>query len=144
MRLRVRNHRTRQRLAPATFVLAATVALLTGCGGSSKPSYCSAVGDLKSSIQALPSVDVVKNGTSALQSAFTKVQDNANAVVNDAKSDFPTETSAVKTSVDSLSSTVKQLSSNPSAATVAQLPAQVSAVATAVKGFTSATSSKCG
>jgi phage-related protein len=124
--------------------LTVSVVLLAGCGGSSKPSYCSSVNDLKNSIKALPSTDVIKNGTSALQSAFSKVQDNATAVVDDAKSDFPTETTAVKNSVDALSNTVKQVSSSPSAATIAQLPGEVSAVVTAVQSFTSAASSKCG
>jgi hypothetical protein len=112
-------------------------------GGSGKPSYCSAVNDLKSSIKALPSTDVVANGTNALKSAFSKVQGNVNAAVNAAKSDFPNETAAMKNSVDTLSNTVKQLTSSPSAATAAQLPGQVSAVVTSVQNFTKAASSKC-
>jgi phage-related protein len=117
--------------------------LLAACGGSSKPSYCSAVGNLKDSIKALPSTDVIANGTNALKSAFSKVQDNANAAVNAAKSDFPNETTAVKSAVDALSSTVQQVSSSPSAATIAQLPGQVSALVTAVQNLTKAASSKC-
>jgi hypothetical protein len=120
--------------------------LVAACGGSGsgKPSYCSAVNNLKSSIKALPSTDVVANGTNALKSAFSKVQDNAAAAVNAAKSDFPNETAAMKSSVDTLSNTVKQLKSSPSAATAAQLPSQVSAVVTSVQNFTKAASSKCG
>jgi hypothetical protein len=117
--------------------------LLAACGGSSKPSYCSAVNDLTASIKALPSTDVIANGTNALKSAFNKVQDNANAAVNAAKSDFPNETAALKSSVDALSNTVQQATSSPSAATIAQLPGQVSAVVTAVQNFTKAASSKC-
>jgi len=116
--------------------------LLAGCG-SSKPGYCSAVNNLKASIKALPSTDVVANGTNALKSAFSEVQDNATAAVNAAKSDFPTETAAVTNSVDALSNTVKQATSSPSAATVAQLPGEVSAVVTSVQNFVKAASSKC-
>jgi hypothetical protein len=86
---------------------------------------------------------VVKNGTSALQSAFSQVEANAKAVVSGAQADFPNETAAIKTSTDALSGTVKQLASSPSTATVAQVPGRVSAVGTAVKNVTSATSSKC-
>jgi hypothetical protein len=134
----------RSRVASALLTLCFGAAIVAGCGGSGKPSYCSAVSDLKSSIKALPSTDVVQNGTSALESAFSKVQDNATAVVNDAKSDFPSETSAVKTSVDALSSTVKQLAGSPSAALIAQLPGQAAGVASAVQNLTSAATSKCG
>ena len=126
-------------------VVGAAVAalLLSACGDSSKPSYCSAVNNLKNSIEALPNTDVIQNGTNALKSAVTKVENDANAVVSAAKSDFSNEIDAVKTSVDSLSSTVKQLSSSPSAATLAQLPGEASAVATALKNLADATSSKC-
>jgi hypothetical protein len=124
-------------------VLAAGTAL-GACGGSSKPSYCSSLSSLEASIKALPSTDVVAGGSNALKSALSKVQSDANAVVSSAKNDFPNETSALKSSVDALASTAKQLASAPSAALLAQVPAQVTAVSNAVKGFSSATSSKCG
>ncbi len=124
--------------------VAVAVALVAGCGGSSsKPSYCSSVASLKSSVKALPETNVVKNGTSALTSAVTKIQTDAQSAVSSAKSDFPNETSAVKSSVDALSTTVKQLTSSPSPATIVQVPGQVKAVVTAIDGFVSATSSKC-
>jgi hypothetical protein len=125
-------------------VLSACGALAAGCGSSSKPSYCSSLSNLETSIKALPNVEVVKNGTSALESALQKVQSDANALVSSAKSDFPNESSAVKSSVDALSSTVEQLASSPSAALIAQVPGQVTAVANAAKSLSSATSSKCG
>lgn len=61
-----------------------------------------------------------------------------------AKSDFPTETSALKSSIDTLSTTVKEAASSHSVATIAQIPTQPSAVVTAVNNFQSATNSKCG
>jgi hypothetical protein len=130
-------------LSTTAVTLAIGATLVAGCGGSSKPSYCGAVSNLENSIKALPSTNVIQNGVSGLESALSKVQDDANKVVSSAKSDFPTETAAVKSSVDALSGTVKQLKSSPAPATIAQLPGQIAAVATAVKGFTSATSSKC-
>jgi hypothetical protein len=127
--------------AVAAVVLSATA--IAACGGSSKPSYCSSVSTLESSIKALPSTNVIQNGVSALESAVSKVQTEAQTAVNDAKSDFPTETSALKSSVDTLSATVKKAVSSPSPATLVQLPAQVSAVVTAANNFQSATKSKC-
>ena len=41
------------------------------------------------------------------------VQTNATALVNSAKSDFPSQTSAITSSVDALQNSVASLSSNP-------------------------------
>jgi len=116
---------------------------LAACGGSSKPSYCSAVSNLESSIKAIPSTNIVQTGLSGLESALTKVQSDAQTAINAAKSDFPNETSALKTSIDTLTTTVKQATSSPSASTIAQIPGQVSAVVTAANNFQSTTKSKC-
>ena len=67
----------------------AVVAVLSACGGSSKPSYCQQTASLKQSVQDLGSVNIVQGGTSALTSALSKVQTDASAVVSSAKSDFP-------------------------------------------------------
>jgi hypothetical protein len=129
------------RMMSAVLALALT-AVLAGCG-SSKPAYCTNVDNLKASVKALPSTNVVQNGVSSLESAVTKVQTNAQAVVSSVKSDFPGETTALKNSVQTLSTTVKQAASSPSVSTLAQIPAQVSAVSTSAKNLESATSSKC-
>ena len=119
------------------------VGILAGCGGSGKPAYCSSVSDLKSSVKELPNTNVVQNGVSALEAAVTKVRTNATAAANDAKGDFPSETGAMKTSVNELSTTVKQVVSSPTPETLARVPGEVSAVVNSVNSFTSATSSKC-
>lgn len=124
-------------------MLALCTVTVAACGGSSKPSYCSSVSSLESSIKAVPSTNIVQTGLSGLESAVAKVQSDAQTAINDAKSDFPTETSALKSSVDTLSATVKQAASSPSPATLVQLPAQISAVVTAANNFQSATKSKC-
>jgi hypothetical protein len=95
------------------------------------------------SIKAVPSTNVVQNGTNALKSALTKVENDANAVVSSAKSDFPNESGALQSSVNSLAASAKALGSNPSAAAIAQTVSDAAAVSTAVQSFSSATSSKC-
>ena len=129
--------------ARALTALAVAAAVLAGCG-SSKPSYCSAVSNLESSIKAVPNTDVVANGTSALKSALQKVESDAQAVVSAAKSDFPKETSALSDSVTTLSNSVKQLSSSPTPQAVVALAGQATAVVNAGKGLKNATSAKCG
>ncbi len=127
-------------------LLAAAVAAMSiaACGGSSKPAYCSAVTNLENSIKAVPSTDVAGQGLNALKSSLTKVKSDASAVVAAAKSDFPSETAALSTSVQALTATLKSLPSSLSPATVAQLGQQAAAVVSAAKNLRSATSSKCG
>jgi hypothetical protein len=120
-------------------------ALLVGCGSRGKPAYCSAVSKVENALKSLPSAeDVKRNGVGTLKSAFSQLQQNATTAVNQANSDFSSQTTALKSSLDALSSTVKQIASSPSAQTIAQLPAQLSAVETAAKDLQSAVSSKCG
>jgi hypothetical protein len=121
----------------------ALAAAVAGCGSSSKPTYCTHVESLKASIKALPSTNVVQNGVSSLESAVSKVASDAQAVISSAKTDFSTETTALKNSVQTLSATVTKAVDSPSVSTLAQIPGQVSAVVTAAKNLESATSSKC-
>ena len=116
----------------------------TGTTASSKPSYCVDVRKLEESVKALPSTNVVKNGTNAIKAQVAQVQSNATAAVNAVKSEFAPEAAAVESSVNALSATVKQLASSPSAAQLKQLPVEASAVSKAVKNFASATAPKCG
>ena len=96
-------------LRPVALVAAVALLAVAGCGGSSKPSYCSDRSNLESSV----------------------------------KSDFPTQTSAITSSVDTLDNAVKTLPSSPSAAQVATVGSAAANVASSVKSFSDATSSKC-
>ena len=135
----------RRRLRLGTPALSAVAALvviaLAGCG-SSKPGYCADRTNLENSIKGLTSLNV-SSGLSGLEAQLTKIETDAKTLVNSAKSDFPTETSAVKSSVDSLSGAVKGLTSSPSAAQIAAIAADASNVVSSVKSFTDASSSKC-
>jgi hypothetical protein len=137
-----------RRRHPAVLALLALLiggALIAGCGSSSKPAYCDPVTKTENAVKSLPTAEDVKtNGVGTLKSALSTLQQNATTAVNQAKSDFSTQTTALKSSVDALANTVKQIASSPSAQTLAQLPAQLSAVSTAAKNLQSAVSSKCG
>lgn len=113
-----------------------------GCG-SSKPAYCSARTDLKKAVNGLTSLNV-SSGVSGLESQLKKIENAATKVVSQAKSDFSSQTQAIKASVDSLAGAVKGLPSNPSAGQIAAVAADASKVVSSVKSFTDATSSKCG
>jgi hypothetical protein len=125
-------------------VALAAAAVVSACGGSSKPSYCKDTANLKQSVQDLGNINVVQGGTNALTSALSKVQSNATAVVNSAKSDFPNETTAITSSIDALKKSAQSLASSPTQpAVIAQVPGQISAVVKSIQDFSSATSSKC-
>jgi esterase/lipase len=130
-------------LTVAVAVLVAGAVVLAGCG-SSKPSYCSSLTTLKQSVKDLPSTDVIKNGTNALKTNVDKVVNNAHAVVNAAKKDFPAETGAITTAIDSLQTTVNQLEKGTSPTLVVQAASNVASLATSVKNFSSTASTKCG
>ena len=123
-------------------VVAGTVIALAGCGSSSKPAYCTDRTNLENSIKGLTSLSA-SSGVSGLKAQLTTIASDATAVVNGAKSDFPSQTSAVKTSVDALQSAVNALPSSPSAAQVAGIASGAASVVNSVKGFTAASKSKC-
>jgi hypothetical protein len=123
--------------------VAALTSVALGACGSSKPAYCSDRTNLENSIKGLPGL-ASSSGISGLQSQIGKIQSSASALVNSAKSDFPNETSAIKSSVAGLSSAVKSVPSNPSAQQIVPVATSATSVVSSVKSFTNATSSKCG
>ena len=126
---------------PVAVVAAAALVALAGCG-SSKPAYCSARTNLNNAVKNLPSV-ASSGGISGLATQVTTIKTDATSLVNAAKSDFPTQTSAVKTSVDTLETAVKALPSSPSASQIAAIGLDASNVVSSVKSFVDTSKSKC-
>ena len=135
-----RAGRARARV-PVAMVVAGALVALAGCG-SSKPAYCSDRTNLNNAVKNLPSV-ASSSGISGLASQVTTIKNDATSLVNAAKSDFPTETSAVKTSVDTLASAVKALPSSPSASQIAAIALDAGNVVSSVKSFVDTSKSKC-
>jgi predicted trehalose synthase len=133
--------RVAARIAPAGVAALAAVAL-AACG-SSKPAYCSSRTNLENSVKGLTNL-TASSGVSGLKSQLQKIQSDANTLVSQAKADFPSETSAISSSVKSLESAVKSLSSSPSAGQIATVTSAANGVVSSVNSFTNATKSKCG
>jgi hypothetical protein len=110
---------------------------LAGCS-SSKPAYCTDRQNLENSVKGLTSV-----GISGIKSQLTKIESDATALVNSAKGDFPTETSAISSSVNALKTSVAALPSSPSVAQVATVTKDAANVVSSVRNFYDATSSQC-
>jgi hypothetical protein len=122
--------------------MAVALLLLVGCG-SSKPAYCSNRTNLENSIKGLKDLSI-SSGISGLQSQLSKIQSDAITLANSAASDFPSESSAVKSSVNAFVASVKSLPSSPSASQIASIATGAASVVSSVKSFAGATSSKCG
>jgi hypothetical protein len=136
------NHLVRLVRVAAVCIAAAGLVALAGCGGSSKPAYCSDRSNLKNSVKGLTSLNA-SSGVSGLETQVKTIQSDATKLVNSAKSDFPSQTSAIKSSVAALQSAVKALPSNPSTTQLAPVVTAAASVVSSVKSFTDATSSKC-
>jgi hypothetical protein len=119
-------------LAAATAVIA-----LAGCS-SSKPAYCTDRTNLQNSVKGLTSA-----GISGLKTQLTQIQSDSTALVSSAKGDFPSETSAITSSVDALKSSLAALPSSPSATQVAIVGRDAASVVSSVKSFVDASNSKC-
>jgi hypothetical protein len=122
---------------PLVFAVAATVVGLAGCG-SSKPAYCTDRTNLQNSVKGLTSA-----GISGLKTQVGQIQSDASTLVNSAKGDFPSETSAITSSVDALKSSLGALSPSPSVAQIATVTKDAASVASSVKSFLDASNSKC-
>jgi hypothetical protein len=140
--------RTARLRAPAALAVAVAVALvpalagLAGCGGNSKPDYCSDRTDLENSIKGVTSA-ATSGDVNALKTQVAAIESDARTLVDSARSDFPSETAAIRTSVQSLQSAVTALPSSPSAAQVATVGSDAAAVVNSVTGFVNASKSKC-
>lgn len=131
----------RSSLAVTLCVLAVSALLVTGCGDS-KPSYCSKADQLELAVKDLGDIDLSK-GVTSVTSAAAKVETSATDAVNAAKSDFPTETGRIDSSVSTLKTTVDQLPSSPSTSQIATLALDIHAVVDAVNRFVDQTKKKC-
>jgi hypothetical protein len=113
---------------------------LAGCG-SGTPAYCTDRTNLQNSITGL--TNLTASGISGLKSQLKQIQTDATTLVSSAKSDFPSETSAISSSVNALKNSVTALPSSPSAAQIATVTRDAASVVSLVKSFTDASSAKC-
>lgn len=127
----------------AALAVAGAVAL-SGCGGSSKPQYCSDRSTLEKDVKALGDIKVLSSGgPQQVKAQLSKIESDARALVSSAKSDFPTQTSAIDSSLSTLRSAAQSLPSSPSAKQLATVATDVTQVVTAVQDFVNASNSKC-
>jgi hypothetical protein len=114
--------------------------LLAGCGGSSKPAYCSDVTNFEDAVTQLKNV----SSPSALVSQTKKVVSSGQTAIKAVKTSFAPEADALKNSLTTLANSVKELSSSGTRASALQrIPAEKTAVVTAADNFANAAKPKC-
>jgi hypothetical protein len=126
-------------------LLPAAVLVLSGltAGCSSTPAYCTDASQLKTSVQDLGNVDINVHDLSSVNTAVSKVQANANKFAADAKSAYPSQTTALQNSLSSLQTAVKSAMSQPSATTVAAVVSSVTQVKNAADNVQTAVKGAC-
>ena len=77
-----------------------------------RPAYCADRTNLENSIKGLTSLSS-SSGVSGLKTQVTAVVNDATKLVSSAKGDFPSQTSAITSSVDTLKSSVSGLTAQP-------------------------------
>jgi hypothetical protein len=127
-------------LVPAAALVLATLA--AGCS-SSKPAYCDAASQLKTSVNDLGNVTINVHDLSSVNTAVSKVQASAKTFASDVKSAYPSQTTALKTSLSSLETSVKSAMAQPSVTTVAAVVSSVTQVKTAADNVQTAVKGTC-
>jgi len=129
-------------LLPAVVLILVLSGLAAGCS-SSKPAYCTAAANLKTSVSNLGNVDVGKNGLSSLQTALNSVTSDAQTFASDAKSAYPSQTTALKNSLSSLETAIKSVKGQPPLTAAAAVVPSVTQVKNSASTLESAVSGKC-
>ncbi len=113
-----------------------------GCG-SSKPAYCTAASELKTSVHNLANMTINVNDLSSVRTAVSKVQANAKTLASEAKSAYPAQITALNTALTGLQAAVSSAVGQPSVTTVAAVLPAVTQVKTAASNLQNAASGKC-
>jgi hypothetical protein len=125
-------------------VLAVLGLAAAGCGGGgTSPEYCSKLGDLQSSVKQLGDVQIATGGRDAVEQALSKVETKARSTVAAAKSDFPSETSAITDSISGLKTATRKLAASPTPQQGGPVALAITEVVTSVSKFADATNSEC-
>ena len=119
--------------------------LAAGCSssGSTKPAYCAAASQLKTSVQDLGNITVNLSDLGSVNTAVSKVSSDAKTFASEAKSAYPSQTTALNNSLSGLETAIKSALSHPSLTTVAAVGSSITQVKTSASNLQKAASGKC-
>jgi hypothetical protein len=104
---------------------------------------CQDAADLRTSLHNLTHSSVSKGDVTELKSNLAQVHTDLTALITHAKGEWQTQTSALKAALDKLQTALSDLSSSPSASTVAGVVAALGETATAGGSLLTAVSTRC-
>src|SRR4051794_26835361 len=86
-----------RRAAALPLGAALSVAVLTGCGGSSQSPLCSSVDDLRTSLSGLSDVQLSINGINELKTRLRGAQGELEQVKKDASAQYSSQVTTIET-----------------------------------------------
>jgi len=134
------------RLSVAPFLSIACIAAvaavtLPGCG---KPEFCAKKTEFNSSVTTLTSVSLTPPDPTVIFNDIENVQNAGTSMINAAKSDFPSQSTALENAVNDVVETGKMLTMTTDlTATGVTLAAQLLTLNSAWKSFKTATNDAC-
>jgi hypothetical protein len=140
MRATFRPGTRRWLLLPAAVLVLSGLA--AGCS-SSKPAYCTAASQLKTSVHDLGNITVNIHDLSSVSTAVSKVSSDAKTFASEAKSAYPSQTTALKNSLSGLQTAITSARAQPSLTTVAAVVSSITQVKTSAGNLQNAAAGKC-
>jgi hypothetical protein len=119
---------------------ASLVLAVAGCG---TPEYCSDLTELKQSLRDLEDIELDRGALPALRKELGEVRTAANAAIGSARQDYPSQTSAVESSLSQLSTTVRGLPASPSREQLRTVAPPLRAFVKSVQDLSNETRSAC-
>lgn len=148
MRATYRPGTRRWLLLPAAVLVLS--GLTAGCSSSgstnsssSKPAYCTAASQLKTSVRNLGNITINIHDLSSVNTAVSKVSSDAKTFASEAKSAYPSQTTALKNSLSGLQTAITSAMGQPSLTTVAAVVSSIAQVKTSASNLQSAVKGKC-
>jgi ABC-type transporter Mla subunit MlaD len=111
--------------------------------GTDPPAVCSSTDALQASMADLRDVQVVENGTAALEDAVASVRSDLQRVVDDASSQYATQVDDLQSSFDALQAAAGAARDAPSSDTLNTVTLSVRALADDVSTFADDVASMC-
>jgi ABC-type transporter Mla subunit MlaD len=111
--------------------------------GTDPPAVCSSTDALQASMADLRDVQVVENGTAALEDAVASVRSDLQRVVDDASSQYATQVDDLQSSFDALQAAAGAARDAPSPDTLNTVTLSVRALADDVSTFADDVASMC-
>ena len=120
-------------------------AVIAGCSSETTgpPAVCSSTDALQASMSDLGDVQVVQNGTAALEDAVASVRSDLKDVVDDATSQYATQADDLQASFDAVQAAAGAAVATPSAATLNAVTASITALTNEVTDFADDIASTC-